>query len=90
MNKTGSPTQDIIAPLSQHLSHLFQLEYFDSMASTMATDRLGKTLIDFASNGEFPDEAVSASVVENEALSAAVKALGETKHSLEVSLYNSQ
>ncbi|QSZ29804.1 hypothetical protein DSL72_004322 [Monilinia vaccinii-corymbosi] len=53
------------------------------MTSTVAVDQLGKTLIDFASNGEFPDESVSASVVESEALPAAIKALGQAKLSLE-------
>lgn len=60
------------------------------MASTLAVDQLGKTLLDFASNGDFPDETVSASVVENEALPAALKALSQAKVSLEVSLRNSQ
>ncbi|KAB8305171.1 hypothetical protein EYC80_004461 [Monilinia laxa] len=53
------------------------------MASTLAVDQLGKTLLDFASNGDFPDETVSASVVENEALPVALKALSQAKVSLE-------
>lgn len=54
------------------------------MASTAAVDQLSKTLIGFASNGEFPDEKVSASAVGNEALPLAIEALGEAKLSLEV------
>ncbi|TGO25514.1 hypothetical protein BPAE_0078g00130 [Botrytis paeoniae] len=53
------------------------------MASIIAVDQLSKTLIGFASNGEFPDEEVSASAVRNEALPLAIEALGEAKLSLE-------
>ncbi|KAF7952710.1 hypothetical protein EAE96_005941 [Botrytis aclada] len=53
------------------------------MASTIAVDQLSKTLIGFASNGEFPNEEVSASAVGNEALPLAIAALGEAKLSLE-------
>lgn len=55
-------------------------------SSTMASGQLGITLIDFASKGEFPDEDISASAVDNESLPAAVEALGQAKLSLEVSL----
>ncbi|KAF7932012.1 uncharacterized protein EAE97_009033 [Botrytis byssoidea] len=53
------------------------------MASTVAVDQLSKTLIGFASNGDFPDEEVSASAVGNEAFPLAIEALGEAKLSLE-------
>ncbi|CCD42975.1 putative centromere kinetochore protein zw10 protein [Botrytis cinerea BcDW1] len=53
------------------------------MASTIPVDQLSKTLIGFASNGEFPNEEVSASAVGNEALPLAIEALGEAKLSLE-------
>ncbi|ESZ94610.1 hypothetical protein SBOR_5021 [Sclerotinia borealis F-4128] len=53
------------------------------MASTMPVDQVGKTLIDFTMNGEIPDEAVSASIIENEALPAAMRALSQAKLSLE-------
>ena len=56
------------------------------MASTMAPGQLSKTLIDFSMNGEFPDETISASVVGNEALPAAVEALSQAKLSLEVDI----
>ncbi|KAF7921012.1 hypothetical protein BELL_0216g00150 [Botrytis elliptica] len=53
------------------------------MASTLGVDQLSKTLIGFASNGEFPDEEVSASALGNDALPLAIEALGEAKLSLE-------
>lgn len=59
------------------------------MASTIPVDQLSKTLIGFVSNGEFPNEEVSASVVGNEALPLAIEALGEAKLSLEVCLQTS-
>ncbi|KAI9648744.1 ribosome biogenesis protein ytm1 [Ciborinia camelliae] len=55
-------------------------------SSTMAAGQLSQTLIDFASNGEFPDESISASVIENEALPAAVEALNQAKLSLETEI----
>ncbi|KAF7870174.1 uncharacterized protein EAF02_009364 [Botrytis sinoallii] len=53
------------------------------MVSTLGVDQLSKTLIGFASNGEFPDEEVSASALGNDALPLAIEALGEAKLSLE-------
>jgi hypothetical protein len=54
------------------------------MPSTIDPAQLGNTLIEFSSNGEFPDEQISASLVDTAALPTAVEALNQTKLSLEV------
>lgn len=56
------------------------------MATTNAGARVGPTLVDFATNGQFPEEeAVSAASVDSTGLPAALEVLNEAKLALEVS-----
>jgi len=50
-------------------------------------NQLGKALIEFSSNREFPEEAVSAAVIESAALPIALDGLNQAKSELEVILY---
>jgi protein transport protein DSL1/ZW10 len=55
------------------------------MSSSDIQARLGQTLIDFSSNGIFPEEeAVSAATLDDSALPAALVALNDAKAELEV------
>lgn len=56
------------------------------MSSSNVQDQLGRTLVDFAANGTFPEEeAVSAAHVNSSTVSAALAALSSAKAELEVS-----
>jgi len=55
------------------------------MSSTEIQARLGQTLIDFSTNGAFPEEeAVSAAFVQDSVLPIALEALNDAKLALEV------
>ncbi|PQE26085.1 is centromere binding at prophase protein [Rutstroemia sp. NJR-2017a BBW] len=58
------------------------------MPSTIDPAQLGNTLIEFSSNGQFPDEQISASLVDTAVLPRAVEALSQTKLSLEIEVRN--
>ncbi|CAL3964411.1 unnamed protein product, partial [Diplocarpon coronariae] len=54
------------------------------MASSNAQDRLGKVLVDFSTDGTFPEEEdVAAARVDSATVSAAMVALGIAKAELE-------
>lgn len=56
------------------------------MSSSIVQDQLGQALVDFATNGTFPEEeAVSAAHVDSSTVSAALVALSDAKAELEVS-----
>jgi hypothetical protein len=54
------------------------------MSSPDLEEQLGPTLIDFATNGAFPEEAVSAGYVHDSTLPEALIALNDAKTALEV------
>lgn len=54
------------------------------MSSSNIEEQLGPALINFATNGSFPEEAVSAAYVQDSALPAALIALDGAKIALEV------
>ena len=60
-----------------------------NMSSSDIEEQLGPALIDFATNGIFPEEAVSAAYVHDSALPAALIALNDAKIALEVWLLHS-
>lgn len=54
------------------------------MSSTEPVGAVGRALVDFTTNGAFPEEDVSSLKLSSEELSPAVKALAEAKSKLEV------
>lgn len=55
------------------------------MTPSNAQDQLGKALIDFSTDGKFPeDESVPAAILEGSALSEALRLLNNAKAALEV------
>lgn len=57
------------------------------MSSPSVQGQLGQVLIDFSTNGSYPEEDVSAAFVENSALEAALLAVRDAKVALEVSFH---
>lgn len=53
-------------------------------SSAGGANLLGKALIDYASNGQFPEEEVSAAVIESSTLPVAIVALSQAKTALQV------
>jgi hypothetical protein len=74
------------AALLISLSELFELPNFSKMASAAVEDQLGQVLIDFSTNGAFPEEeSVSAAYVQQPCLAPALAALSTARSELEAS-----
>lgn len=58
------------------------------MTSTEPIGAVGKALVDFTTNGAFPEEDVSSLKLTSEELCPAVQALAEAKSKLEVCLHD--
>lgn len=54
------------------------------MSSTESAGAVGRALVDFTTNGAFPEDDVSSLKLSSEELSPAIKALAEAKSQLEV------
>jgi protein transport protein DSL1/ZW10 len=54
------------------------------MSTTESVGALGRALVDFTTDGAFPEEDVSSLKLSSEELSPAIKALAEAKSKLEV------
>jgi hypothetical protein len=68
------------------LSKLLELPNFSKMASAAVQDQLGQVLIDFSTNGAFPEEeSVSAAYVQQPYLAPALAALSTARSELEAS-----
>jgi hypothetical protein len=68
------------------LSELLELPNLSKMASAAVQDQLGQVLIDFSTNGAFPEEeSVSAAYVQQPYLAPALAALSTARSELEAS-----